>query len=115
RVFRRRLALLRRGRMPIRPFRSLVTTKTQIGASTTVVAPLSVRDAWAVVLFTTASLALAMAAIANRPGVMLGPQFLFDDEGQNLLIVRTILSGGALYRDVFSQYGLIPAYVHALV
>ena len=55
------------------------------------------------------------AAIAIRPGVILGPQFLFDDEGQNLLIVHTILSGGALYRDVYSQYGPIPAYVHALV
>jgi hypothetical protein len=92
-----------------------VTTQTQIGASTTVVAPLSMRDAWAVVALTTAGLALAMAAVANRRGVILGPQFLFDDEGQNLLIVDTILSGGALYRDVYSQYGLIPAYVHALV
>src|SRR6185503_16115292 len=101
--------------MPLRSARTLVTTKTQIGASTTVVAPLSVRDAWAVVVLTAVGLALAMAAIANRPGVILGPQFLFDDEGQNLLIVHTILSGGALYRDVYSQYGLIPPYVHALV
>jgi hypothetical protein len=38
--------------MPMPASRSLVTTKTQIGASTTVVAPLSVRDAWAVVVLT---------------------------------------------------------------
>jgi hypothetical protein len=101
--------------MPMPSFRSLVTTKTQIGASTTVVTPLSVRDAWAVAVLTAAGLAVAMASIASRPGVILGPQFLFDDEGQNLLIVHTILSGGALYRDVYSQYGPIPAYVHALV
>ncbi len=78
-------------------------------------APLSVRDVWAVVVLMAAGLALAIAAIAVRPGVILGPQFLFDDEGQNLLIVQTILSGGSLYRDVYSQYGPIPAYVHALV
>ena len=92
-----------------------MTTKTQIGASTTVVAPLNVRDAWAVVVLMAASLALALAAIVNRPAVILGPQFLFDDEGQNLLIAYTLLSGGSLYRDVFSQYGPIPAYVHAWV
>ena len=51
-------------------------------------------------MLTVVGLAVAMAAIASRPGVILGPQFLFDDEGQNLLIVQTILSGGALYRDV---------------
>jgi hypothetical protein len=80
-----------------------------------VVTPLGNRDVWAVVVLMAAGLAVSMAAIANRPGVILGPQFLFDDEGQNLLIVHTILSGGSLYRDVFSQYGPIPAYVHALV
>jgi hypothetical protein len=92
-----------------------VTTKTQIGAITTAVTPLNIRDLWAIVALVTAGLAVAMAAIANRPGVILGPQFLFDDEGQNLLIVHTILSGGSLYRDVYSQYGPIPAYLHALV
>ena len=56
---------------------------------------------------------LGIAVCSRRAA--LNSDFLFGDEGHNLLIAQTLLSGGRLYRDVFSQYGPIPAYAHALL
>ena len=39
--------------------------------------------------------------------------YLFQDEGLNLVVADTLLSGGLLYRDVAFLYGPIPAYLHA--
>src|SRR2546422_10572665 len=65
-----------------------------------------------------AGLVLALVAVALGLAVaatLIRASFLFDDAGHNLLIAQTLLGGGTLYRDIFSQYGPIPAYVHAAV
>ena len=59
-----------------------------------------------------ASAALSLATIANRPETT-STAFLFQDEGLNLVVADTLLSGGSLYRDVAYLYGPIPAYLHA--
>jgi hypothetical protein len=59
-----------------------------------------------------ASAALSLATIANRPETT-STAYLFQDEGLNLVVADTLLSGGSLYRDVAFRYGPIPAYIHA--
>jgi hypothetical protein len=59
-----------------------------------------------------ASAALSLATIANRPETT-NTAFLFQDQGLNLVVADTLLSGGSLYRDVVYLYGPIPAYLHA--
>jgi hypothetical protein len=59
-----------------------------------------------------AGAALSLATIANRPETT-GTAYLFQDEGLNLVVADTLLSGGSLYRDIAFLYGPIPAYVHA--
>ena len=62
-----------------------------------------------------ASLALSGAVIIRRPDLVMGADFLFHDPGHNLFIADKMLSGASLYRDVFSQYGPVSAYVYTLV
>jgi hypothetical protein len=85
---------------------------TDAGA-TSVVTPLTVQDAVAAVVLMAAGFGLATAAIVGRSGASQGSGFLFGDEGHNLLVAHVLLSGGSLYRDVYSQYGPFPAYAHA--
>ena len=54
-----------------------------------------------------ASAALSLATIANRPETT-NTAFLFQDQGLNLVVADTLLSGGCLYRDVAFLYGPIP-------
>ncbi len=39
--------------------------------------------------------------------------FLFSDESHNFLVADALLKGAVLYKDVFYQYGYIPAYLYA--
>ena len=81
---------------------------------TTSIAPLTRRDAAVGVALVAISLRLAVGSPFVHPHPALNVDYLFGDEGHNLLVADTLLSGGRLYRDVFSQYGPIPAYLHAL-
>jgi hypothetical protein len=80
-----------------------------------IVAPLTARDAVAAAVVMALGFGLAAAAIVGRSGVSHSIGFLFGDAGLNLLVAQTVLSGGTLYRDLFSAYGPIPAYAHAAV
>jgi hypothetical protein len=82
--------------------------------ATAVVPSLTMRDAVAAVMLVAVAFGLATAAIVGPSGrVQQGVPFLFSDQGHNLLMADTLLSGGSLYRDLFSPYGPIPAYAHA--
>lgn len=67
-------------------------------------------DAGVAGLLTAGAALLARLALTDA---QLDAGFLFGDRGHNLLIAQTLLSGGRLYRDVFSQYGPVPAHAHA--
>jgi hypothetical protein len=100
--------------MPILRCAGHVKTEERAGGTISTVAPLTVQDVVAVVLLMAVGFGLSTAAIVGRSGpVSQSIGFLFGDEGHDLLVAQTLLSGGSLYRDVFSQYGPIPAYAHA--
>jgi hypothetical protein len=71
-------------------------------------------DSVSVVLFGAGSLALSLVTIIRRPDLVKGAEFLFGETGHNLLVADRLLAGQFLYRDVFYQYGLLPAYAYAL-
>jgi hypothetical protein len=48
-----------------------------------------------------------------RPGVLNGERFVFHDNSYALFLVDQLLAGKLLFRDVFYQYGVLTAYVHA--
>ena len=62
----------------------------------------SARPRWLVTLL-LAGFAAALAVLAAR--AMFGVFMFYDDEGYVLISYRNFAEGGALYRDVFSQYG----------
>jgi hypothetical protein len=70
-------------------------------------------DAVPLAALMAAGLVLSAATILNRPQSTTTTAFLFQDEGLNLLVAQTLLSGGSLYRDVAYPYGPLSAYLHA--
>ncbi len=67
--------------------------------------------------WTTAALALGLAAaflVLTRWPPAPTFDFVVWEPGQNLFLADRILAGQMLYRDVFSQYGPLPIYAHAL-
>ena len=48
-----------------------------------------------------------------RPGLLNGDTFLFHDHSYSLFAADQLLAGKVLFRDVFYQYGVLTAYVHA--
>ena len=48
-----------------------------------------------------------------RPSLLGGETFLFHDNGYALFTADQLLAGKILFRDVFYQYGVVTAYVHA--
>ena len=69
----------------------------------------SARPRWLVTLL-LAGFAAALAVLAAR--AMFGVFMFYDDEGYVLISSRNFAEGGALYRDVFSQYGPFPFVVN---
>ncbi|MFM8335243.1 MAG: hypothetical protein ACKODK_06755, partial [Opitutaceae bacterium] len=67
------------------------------------------RPRWLVTLL-LAGFAAALAVLAAR--AMFGVFMFYDDEGYVLISYRNFAEGGALYRDVFSQYGPFPFVVN---
>jgi hypothetical protein len=99
-------------RTALRGTRWRILASRQIGGTISV-APLDVQDTVAVVVLGAAGFGLSTAAIVGRSGASQSIGFLFGDEGHNLLVAHTLLSGGSLYSSVFYPYGPIPAYAHA--
>jgi len=75
--------------------------------------PWDVVDRTGLVGCCAASVALSGVTIGRRPDLVMGADFLFQDAGHNLLVADKLLSGQALYRDVFYPYGPLPAYAYA--
>jgi hypothetical protein len=48
-----------------------------------------------------------------RPGLLSGETFLFHDNSYALFTADQLLEGKLLFRDVFYQYGVLTAYLHA--
>jgi hypothetical protein len=71
------------------------------------------KAAWPVCVVVLAGLFLSLATLARRPDQYLTSGYLFGDQSVNLLMADELLSGKLLYRDIFSQYGPIPAYLYA--
>jgi hypothetical protein len=69
----------------------------------------SARPRWLVTLL-TAGFTAALVALAAR--AMFAVFMFYDDEGYVLISYRNFAEGGALYREIFSQYGPFPFVVH---
>ena len=67
------------------------------------------RPRWLVTLL-LAGFAAALAVLAAR--AMFAVFMFYDDEGYVLISYRNFAEGGALYREVFSQYGPFPFVVN---
>ena len=48
-----------------------------------------------------------------RPGVLNGERFVFHDNSYALFTADQLLAGKLIFRDVFYQYGVLTAYLHA--
>ncbi|MFM9029874.1 MAG: hypothetical protein ACKOTF_04210, partial [Opitutaceae bacterium] len=72
----------------------------------------SARPRWPVTLL-TAGFAAALVALAAR--AMFAVFMFYDDEGYVLISYRNFAEGGALYREIFSQYGPFPFVVHSIL
>ncbi len=62
-----------------------------------------------------AALGISLAALFNRPDRLFFDSFLYGDQSLNLVVADQLNSGKLLYRDIFYQYGPIPAYFHASI
>ena len=58
------------------------------------------------------ALAWTAALWVTRPAALFNEDFVVFEQGHNLFLVDQILAGKRLYRDVFSQYGPLPIYLH---
>jgi hypothetical protein len=58
------------------------------------------------------ALLLGVTTTHRRPDLLYSADYLFGDQGVNLLVAETILSGGLPYQDVAYPYGPLPAYIH---
>lgn len=64
-----------------------------------------------VLVIVLAGLVMSITAMARHPE-RLNSAYLFRDEGMNLLVADELLAGKLLYRDLFYQYGPLPAYMY---
>ncbi len=69
----------------------------------------TVRPRWPATLL-VAGCAAVLTALATR--AMFGVFMFYDDEGYVLISYQNFAEGGALYSEVFSQYGPLPFVVH---
>jgi hypothetical protein len=72
-----------------------------------------VADAAAVVLLVAIASVVNWAYVSRHPELVYNLNFLFGEEGINLALVRCLLGGGVLYRDLSIPYGPLPIYAHA--
>jgi len=56
---------------------------------------------------------LGVTSLLHRPEQLYSSDYLFGDQGVNLLVADTITSGGLPYRDVAYPYGPLPIYIYA--
>jgi hypothetical protein len=74
--------------------------------------PGGLRSYWPALLVLAAGTVLSTAALLRRPDLSVTSGYLFGDQSLNLLVADELLAGRVLYRDIHSQYGPLPAYLH---